>query len=86
MSSLSFKIKYFLIFKRLFTCILKAREVITAGMLWCVGDGKSIKINADRWLPGTSPLNYFSTGGHGRRMDSFSTVGFRYRWLESPSS
>ena len=44
----------------MFTCILKAREVITAGMLWCVGDGKSIKIYADRWLPSTSPSKIIS--------------------------
>ena len=32
--------------------ILKARKVILRGMRWRIGDGKSINIDNDNWLPG----------------------------------
>ena len=32
--------------------ILKARKVILKGMKWRIGDGKSINIYGDNWLPG----------------------------------
>ena len=32
--------------------ILKARKVISKGMRWRIGDGKSINIYNDNWLPG----------------------------------
>ena len=35
--------------------ILKARSVIADGMLWRVGDGSTIRIYWDKWLPGKFP-------------------------------
>lgn len=31
--------------------IAQARRVIDLGSVWCVGDGKSIKVKGDKWLP-----------------------------------
>ena len=33
-------------------CIMKARKVISNGMRWRIGDGKSIDLYCDNWLPG----------------------------------
>jgi len=31
--------------------IAQARQVIDLGLVWCVGDSKSIKVRGDKWLP-----------------------------------
>ncbi|XP_023879470.1 uncharacterized mitochondrial protein AtMg00310-like [Quercus suber] len=31
--------------------ILGARDVIRKGMVWCIGDGQTVRIKEDKWLP-----------------------------------
>ena len=40
--------------------ILKARKVISMGMQWRLGDGKSIDIYNDNWLPRKGPAKIIS--------------------------
>ncbi|KAK9983953.1 hypothetical protein SO802_033478 [Lithocarpus litseifolius] len=40
--------------------ILKARSVIADGMLWRVGDGQTIRLYWDKWLPGKFPSKIVS--------------------------
>ena len=45
--------------------ILKARQVVDMGSYWRIGDGRSVLIRGDKWLPGLhhskvlSPQNHF---------------------------
>ena len=40
--------------------ILKARSVIADGMMWRVGDGSTIRVYWDKWLPGKFPSKIVS--------------------------
>lgn len=40
--------------------ILKGREVIMRGMRWRIGDGNSVQIYHDKWLPATEHGRVFS--------------------------
>ena len=40
--------------------ILKARKVVSLGMRWRLGDGRSIKIYDYSWLPGKESANVLS--------------------------
>ena len=40
--------------------ILKARKVVSLGMRWRLGDGRSIKIYDDSWLPGKESAKVLS--------------------------
>ena len=44
--------------------ILKARHVIAAGSSWRIGDGRSVLIRGDRWLPGPHCNNILSPQKH----------------------
>ena len=41
--------------------ILKARSLITRGMLWQLGDGTRINIYVERWLPGVGSAKIISS-------------------------
>ena len=47
--------------------ILKARKVISMGMRWRIGDGKSIDIYKDNWLPGKGSARVVSP--HASRLE-----------------
>ena len=40
--------------------ILKARHVLELGSAWCIGDGLSVRIRGDKWLPGRHPRKILS--------------------------
>ena len=42
--------------------ILSARDVIRKGIVWCIGNGQSVRIKQDKWLPNPSsrtPISAF---------------------------
>lgn len=49
-------------------CIVKARKVIELGKVWRIGDGRTAKIEGDKWLPDPycrqvlSPVSELSLG------------------------
>lgn len=55
---------------------MAAKPVLREGVRWCVGDGKSIKIWEDAWIPSTesgriiSPRPATDIGGEGGQHDS----------------
>lgn len=42
--------------------ILKARSMIADGMMWRIGDGRSVHIYDENWIPGEIPNRIISLG------------------------
>ena len=40
--------------------IIGARDVIRKGMVWCIGTGDSVRLKADKWLPGPTNRSVIS--------------------------
>lgn len=42
---------------------MAAKDLLSCGLIWRIGDGNSINIWGDRWLPNIGPLNFSPDSG-----------------------
>ena len=54
--------------------ILAARKVVERGSRWCIGNGESVQIWKDRWIPNPDSFRVISPVGAHSRMERVSSL------------